>query len=200
MGGTFDPIHNGHLAAAQSVSSLFQTDEVLFVPAFAAPHKQSLGMTSAFHRFAMAALATIPFRQFRTSTIEVDTFDRRYSVDTVELLQNTFPGADLIFIAGTDMYREIDTWKDYKGLLQRAHFAVVNRPGFAFREELAPFQVSQREAVAELPKTKTIFYLPFVEQPISSSAIRDNIRHGRDVRSWLPEQVWNYIEKNHLYS
>jgi len=80
LGGTFDPIHNGHLAAAQSVAKTFQTDEIHFVPAYRAPHKQPEGVTSAFHRFAMVALATIPFTQFRTSTIEVDMLVKRYTV------------------------------------------------------------------------------------------------------------------------
>src|ERR1700722_8761895 len=186
MGGTFDPIHNGHLAAAQSVSTVFQVDEVHFIPAFSPPHKQSRSMTSPFHRFAMVALATIPFEHFQTSTAEVDFCERRYSVDTIQLLQQKFPDADLIFIVGTDMYQEIETWKDYKKLLQLTHFAIVNRPGFPFREDVAPFQVAVQNQIPTLPKSKTIFYLPFVEQPISSTTIRDDCRNGRDVRPWLP--------------
>src|SRR2546422_219646 len=78
LGGTFDPIHNGHLAAADTVASTFQVDEVHFVPAFSPPHKQSRGITSPFHRFSMVALATLPFDRFRTSTIEVDALEIRY--------------------------------------------------------------------------------------------------------------------------
>ena len=80
LGGTFDPIHNGHLASAQSVADVFQVDELHFVPAFSPPHKQSRGITSPFHRFAMVALATVSIDRFRTSTIEVDAFEKRYTV------------------------------------------------------------------------------------------------------------------------
>src|SRR5262249_28757092 len=98
LGGTFDPIHNGHLAAAQSVAESFQVDEVLFVPAFSAPHKQSRGITSPFHRFAMVALATVSFDRFRTSTIEVDALERRYSVQTLDVMKDAYPGSEFLFI------------------------------------------------------------------------------------------------------
>ena len=114
LGGTFDPIHNGHLAAAQSVADVFRVDEVHFVPAFFPPHK-ARGVTSAFHRrFAMVALATISFGHFRASTIEVDALEKRYTVETLEAMKQTFPGADLLFIVGTDMYQEIETWKNFR--------------------------------------------------------------------------------------
>src|SRR6185295_18601419 len=114
LGGTFDPIHNGHLAAAQSVAEAFQVDEVHFVPAFSPPHKQGRGMTSPFHRFSMVVLATMPFKQFRTSTIEVDALEKRYTVETLEMMGKRFPGAELLFIVGTDMYQELETWKNFR--------------------------------------------------------------------------------------
>src|SRR5438309_2273948 len=94
MGGTFDPIHNGHLAAAESVAETFQVDEVHFVPAFSPPHKQSREMTSPFHRFAMVALATVSIDRFRPSTIEVDSLERRYTVETLETMKNAYPGSE----------------------------------------------------------------------------------------------------------
>src|SRR5215510_543207 len=112
LGGTFDPIHNGHLAAAHSVADIFQVDEVHFVPAFSPPHKQSRGITSPFHRVAMVALATVSFDRFRTSTIEVDAFERRYTVETLEAMKQENPDAELLFIVGTDMYQEFETWKN----------------------------------------------------------------------------------------
>ena len=98
LGGTFDPIHNGHLEAADTVARTFQVDEVHFVPAFSPPHKQSRGITSPFHRFAMVALATLPFDRFRTSTIEVDALEKRYTVETLEAMNRENPGAELLFI------------------------------------------------------------------------------------------------------
>jgi nicotinate-nucleotide adenylyltransferase len=204
LGGTFDPIHNGHLAAAQTIARIFEVDEVHFVPAFSPPHKQSRGITSPFHRFAMVALATIPFDRFRTSTVEVDALEKRYTVETLETMGRLYPGADLLFIVGTDMYQEIETWKNYRRLFDLARLVVVNRPGFPFREDVAPFQILQDEQAIPLPQEPSsngrVFYLPFVEQPVSSTEIRDDLRRGGEVRQWIPSQVWNYIEKNKLYS
>jgi len=200
LGGTFDPIHNGHLAAADTVASTFQVDEVHFVPAFSPPHKQSRGITSPFHRFAMVALATLPFDRFRTSTIEVDALEKRYTVETLEAMNRENPGGELLFIIGTDMYQEIEAWKNFRRLFDLAHLVIVNRPGFPFREDVAPFQVIKEPQVVTLPEKTAVFYLPFVELPISSTEIRDDRRRGAEVRQWLPPLVWSYIERNKLYS
>jgi nicotinate-nucleotide adenylyltransferase len=200
LGGTFDPIHNGHLAAAQSVAETFQVDEVHIVPAFSPPHKQSRGITSPFHRFAMVALATISIDRFRPATIEVDTLERRYTVETLETMKNAYPGAELLFIIGTDMYQEIETWKNFRRVFELAHLVIVNRPGFPFRQDIAPFQILNEKQTATVPGDPTVFYLPFVEQPISSTEIRDDRRKGEEVSHRLPPLVWSYIERNKLYS
>ena len=200
LGGTFDPIHNGHLVAAHSVATTFQVDEVHFIPAFAPPHKRVQDITSPFHRFAMVALATCPIERFRTSTIEVDALEKRYTVQTLEAMNRSYPGSQLLFIIGTDMYSELESWKDYRKLFELAHLAIVNRSGFAFREDLAPFQVLKEKQTVSLPSKPGVFYLPFVEQPISSTEIRDDRRRGAQVSQWLPPMVWNYIEKHKLYS
>jgi len=200
LGGTFDPIHNGHLAAAQTVATTFQVDEVHFVPAFSPPHKQAPGITSPFHRRAMVALATVSFDRFRTFTIEVDALEKRYTVGTLETMRRAHPGADLLFIIGTDMYQEIETWKNYRRLFDLAHIVIVNRPGFPFREDVAPFQILEKDQPVTLPDRTTVFYLPFVQQPISSTEIRDDRKRGQRVSQWLPPLVWSYIERNELYS
>src|SRR5438132_6269007 len=189
LGGTFDPIHNGHLAAAQSVAEAFQVDEVHFVPAFSAPHKQLRGITSPFHRFAMVALATVSFDRFRTSSIEADALEKRYTVETLEAMKQLRPEAELLFIAGTDMYQEIESWKNYRRLFELAHLVIVNRPGFPFREDVAPFQILRERKAVALPEKTTVFYLPFVQQPISSTEIRDDRRRGASVSQWLPPLV-----------
>jgi len=200
LGGTFDPIHNGHLAAAQSVSSAFRTDEVHFVPAYSAPHKQSHDTSSAFHRFAMVALAIAPFDRFRASTIEVDALEKRYTVNTLERMHAENPDGELLFVLGTDMYRDFETWKSYRTLFTLAHLAVVHRPGFAFREDLAPHRVLREDEQVTLPGTPGVFYLPFVEQPISSTAIREACRRGDDAGGAVPPAVRSYIERHKLYS
>ena len=200
LGGTFDPIHNGHLVAAQTVASTFQVNEVHFVPTFSPPHKQSRGITSPFHRFAMVALATVAFEQFRSSTIEVDALERRYTVETLDAMKRLYPGAELLFIIGTDMYQEIETWKNFRQLFDLAHLVIVNRPGFPFREDVAPFQILESKPPVDLPKKTGVFYLPFVEQNISSTEIRDELKRGEPVSQWLPPQVRSYIERHKLYS
>jgi len=200
LGGTFDPIHNGHLAAARSVSSTFCTDAVHFVPAYSAPHKQAHDAISAFHRVAMVALAISPFDEFRVSTMEVDAMEKRYTVDTLESMRAETPGGELVFVLGTDMYQDFETWKDYRALFTLAHLAVVHRPGFGFRADLAPHRVLGEDERVPLPARPGVFYLPFVEQPISSTAVREGCRRGDDVSRWLPPAVWNYIERHKLYS
>lgn len=200
LGGTFDPIHNGHLAAARSVCSTFHTDEVHFVPAYSAPHKQSQESISAFHRVAMVALAISTFDEFRVSTIEVDALEKRYTVDTLHQMRSLDSDAQFLFVLGTDMYLEFETWKNYRSVMTLAHLAVVHRPGFAFREDLAPHHVIQKGENVTLPASPTVFYLPFVEQPVSSTAIRDACRRGDDVSGAVPAAVSAYIHKHKLYS
>ena len=200
LGGTFDPIHNGHLAAAQSVAETFLVDEVHFVPAFSPPHKPSRGITSPFHRFAMVSLATLSVDRFRPSTIEVDALEKRYTVETLETMKKAYPGSELLFIIGTDMYQEIETWKSFRRLFELSHLVIVNRPGFPFREDVAPFQILSEKQTVTLPRKTTVFYLPFVKQPISSTEIRNDCKTGAKVSQWLPPLVWSYIERNKLYS
>ncbi len=145
----------------------------------------------------MVTLATVPFDQFRPSTIEVDALEKRYSVQTLERMREIYPSAEMLFVVGTDMYKDIHTWKDHRRLFELAHIVVVNRPGFRMREDLAPFQTIHAGTPVHLPKKNSIFFLPFVEQPISSTEIRGAIGSARQ---WLPPQVWSYIEKNNLYS
>src|SRR5215471_11925891 len=189
LGGTFDPIHNGHLAAAQSVAEIFQVDEVHFVPAYVPPHKQSHRITSAFHRFAMVALATVPFDRFRTSTIEVDALEKRYTVQTLEAMKHSHPTSELLLVIGTDMYREIETWKNFRRLFELAHLVIVNRPGFPFREDIAQSEVLTEKEPVVLPGHASVFYLPFVQQPISSTEIRGDRKRGTDVKHRLPPLV-----------
>ena len=95
--------------------------------------------------------------------------------------------------------KEIETWREFRRLFELAHLVIVNRPGFPFREDVAPFQILNPNEPVDLPGKNCVFYLPFVEQPISSTEIRDERKRGEDVRQHLPPQVWSYIEKNNLY-
>ena len=98
------------------------------------------------------------------------------------------------------MYQEIETWKNFRRLFELAHLVIVNRPGFPFRQDVAPYQTLNEKQPVTLPLTATVFYLPFVQQPISSTEIRQECKRGEPVNQWLPPNVWSYIEKNKLYS
>jgi nicotinate-nucleotide adenylyltransferase len=98
------------------------------------------------------------------------------------------------------MYQEIETWKNFRRLFEMAHLVIVNRPGFPFREDVAPFQILSEKQSVTLPGNSTVFYLPFVKQPISSTEIRGDRKRGAEVSERLPPLVWAYIEKNKLYS
>lgn len=148
----------------------------------------------------MVALAIAPFDGFRVSPLEVDAMEKRYTVDTLEQMRAESPGSEFLFILGTDMYRDFESWKDYRRLFTLTHLAVVHRPGFAFRAELAPHRVLREHEPVTLPKEPGIFYLPFVEQPISSTAIREACRRGDNASAWVPPVVWNYMAKHKLYS
>jgi nicotinate-nucleotide adenylyltransferase len=200
LGGTFDPIHNGHLAAALSVSSTFLTDEVHFVLRML---RLTSKLTTVFPPFIASRwwpLAISPFDGFRVSTVEVDAMEKRYTVDTLEQMRADNPDGELLFVLGTDMYRDFETWKNYRALFTLAHLAVVHRPGFEFREDLAPYRVLRVGEQVTLPLTPGVFYLPFVEQPVSSTAVRDTCRRGEDASRWVPPVVWSYIAKHKLYS
>src|SRR5258708_1333778 len=128
-GGTFDPVHKGHIKVARKVLELFDLEEVLFVPACLPPHKSAI--SSAFHRFAMLALATEQDARLRISTIELDEPARPYAVDTVERMQKAMgAGRQLFFMIGADSWSEITTWHEWQRLLRMCDVIVVTRPGY----------------------------------------------------------------------
>jgi len=115
-------------------------------------------------------------------------------------MKKAYPDSELLFIVGTDMFQEIETWRNFRRLFELAHLVIVNRPGFPFREDVAPFQILDEKETVTLPKDPTVFYLPFVKQPISSTDIRSERKKGAEVSHCLPPLVWSYIERNKLYT
>lgn len=200
LGGTFDPVHNGHVAVARTVVQAFDIDELHFVPAFTPPHKPGIGITSAFHRFAMVALATSPEDRFRVSAIEADTLGPCYSVDTLDLMHRRYPDSRFLFITGTDMYREIEDWRDYSRLFRLSSMAVVQRPGFAMREDVAPFETLRAGTQTALGKSPSVYHLPWLSQDVSSTRIRETASRDEECDAWVPSTVNAYIRRNRLYT
>lgn len=210
-GGTFDPVHNGHLAVARRVQKLFALDEVIFVPACVPPHKRNAGITSAFHRFAMLALATEDDKRLRVSTIELDKPDRPYAVETVARMQHKLGSSyRLFFMMGADSWGEITTWRDWQRLLGMSDQIVVTRPGYEL-EAGSPQRVNvtdvrglKRNEIANLMKDSSgprTFVTDAVFEDVSATAIRAAAKKGnvRQLRRMVPTEVAGYIEKYGLY-
>ncbi len=193
MGGTFDPIHYGHLVTAEAVMHEYQIDRVLFIPSGQPPHKTDSQVTSAEHRYLMTLLATETNPSFFSSRIEIDREGYTYTIDTIHELQKMYPETELYFITGADAFSNILTWKNPEVLLSSCHFVAATRPGYS-RKKAAP----QIEAVMER-HADTLHYLEVPALSISSSEIRERVKDGRPIKYLLPETVENYIYKHGLY-
>jgi len=192
MGGSFDPIHYGHLLAAEEVRAVLHLEEVLFIPAAISPFKMGRASTDTEHRFRMVelAIATNPF--FRASRIEIDRPPPSYTVDTLRLLRaNHRPEDELYFIIGQDAVRDIPLWKEPEEIVRLAHLAVVTRPGTDFRAE---------QIVSWLPQSSPrIEIVPIPLLDISSTDIRARVASGRPIKYLTPEAVERYILEHGLY-
>jgi len=208
-GGTFDPVHNGHITVARSVSQLFALDQLIFVPAFVPPHKRGAGISPAFHRFAMLALATEDDAGFSVSTIELDEPERPYAVDTVARIQDQV-GLDsrLFFIMGADSWAEITTWFEWEKLLRMCDQIVVTRPGYDLVASPARPASDVRgkseedvSALIDADSERQTYFTDAAILEVSATAIRAAARAGDSerLREAVPETVANYIEKYGLY-
>lgn len=209
-GGTFDPLHNGHLNVARRVQKLFWLDELFFVPACLPPHKRGTGISSAFHRFAMLALATQQDEPLRVSTIELDHPERPYAVETVGRMQGQL-GDDyrLFFVMGADSWAEITTWREWQRLLTMCDHIVVTRPGYDLDTSPAGERVidvrgktdDEINAVVSESASPRVFVTDAVFEDVSATAIRAVARQGdtNALKKMVPPEVASYIEKYRLY-
>jgi nicotinate-nucleotide adenylyltransferase len=190
MGGTFDPIHHGHLLTAEEAAVQFGLDEVVFVPTGQPWMKQERAVSSSEHRYLMTVIATASNPRFFVSRLEVDREGPTYTVDTLRELKEQQGGTvDLFFVTGADAVLEIFQWKDPDEVLELAHVIAATRPGY----DLARFEA---EAPTRQPNV-TVMNIPALA--ISSTDIRDRVREGRPIRYLVPEGVESYIEKAGLY-
>ena len=186
-GGTFDPVHLGHLEVARRVSELFEIENVVFIPAQIAPHKVGRPVTEPIHRYAMLALATQDDPRLVISTFEIEAPDRRYTVDTVAEFQRRLPEAELFFIMGADSWSEITTWREWERLLKMTNHIVVTRPGYEVPP--APAGLGDR-----------IFFTDAVMKDISATNIRRLASEGRhELGDLVPQPVADYIKKYGIY-
>jgi nicotinate-nucleotide adenylyltransferase len=183
MGGTFDPIHNGHLVAASEVANAFDLDEVIFVPTGVPWHKKTV--SSAEHRYLMTVIATAANPNFTVSRVDLDRPGTTYTVDTLIDISAAHPGADLFFISGSDAIAQILAWKQIDKVWSLAHFVAVTRPGHALELPDAP---GAQMSVLEVPA-----------MAISSTAIRERSNTGKPIWYLVPDGVVQYIGKHGLY-
>lgn len=208
FGGTFNPIHYGHLRAGEEVAEGLKLDVLWFVPAAIPPHKAPADLTPFEVRLTMAKLAVGRHPRLKVSDIEGRRPGKSYSVETLRLLRREL-GADteLFFVVGLDAILEIQTWKDYRELFTLSHFVVLDRPGFprdevgvVLRREVHPdFRELADGQGFEHPSGFRVLWWPTTLLDISATRIRALVRAGRSIRFLLPEGVRRFILKNKLY-
>lgn len=185
FGGTFDPVHLGHLRAAEVAREALRLDRVLFVPAGKPPHRPA-AVASALDRYAMLALANAAHPDFVLSDLELRREGPAYTVDTLEALQAMAPGSELFLVIGADAFAEIGSWREPARVLQLCTAAVVDRPGAT-------------GPPPALPEGARVVRIERPTLPFSSSEVRRLIKAGHSVRYVVPEEVADYIEKRELY-
>ena len=208
LGGTFDPIHLGHLDAARAARRALDLDDVLLMPARVPPHKASAPLASAWHRFAMAALAASDQPDLRVSDIELLEAGPSYTARTLDrLAQAGYRPGQIFFISGTDAFAEIPAWRDYPDLLDRSHFVVVSRPGNAAHHmprrlpDLAARMRSPQGAdtTAGDADATGIWLVAAPTRDVSSSSVRACVGRGQAVDRLVPPTVATHIARHDLY-
>jgi nicotinate-nucleotide adenylyltransferase len=193
LGGTFDPIHLGHLEAATAAQTSLSLDRVMLLPARTPPHRSTEPRASVFHRFAMAALAAAE-RGFTVSDLELRREGPSYTALTLEALhRDGFPAAELFFITGSDAFADVATWYDYPRILQLANFVVVSRPGSPHPSELIPNPQSL------IPTAPSVISVEANTPNVSSTEIRRRVGAGESLDGLVPLSVAGHIRRHHLY-
>ena len=206
LGGTFDPIHVGHLDAAAAAQTALALDVILFIPANAPPHRSTEPRASAFHRFALAALALKGQDQYRLTDLELRRSGPSYTAVTLrELHEKGWRPSQIFFILGADAFAEIAMWHGYPAILDACHFAVIARPGTTGDAAFArtPSLRSRARPIAEATRetaTTSVFFVDASTSAVSSSDIRLRLAEGRPIEGLVPPAVARHIHFHHLYT
>lgn len=208
FGGTFDPIHRGHLVVAGAAARRFRLDKVYFVPSSRPPHKKPQELAAFSHRYAMVALACTGKRRFIPSLAEAPVDGAPavfYSIDTVGAFRERYPTDEIYFILGADSFLEIHIWRSYEALLDSCDFIIVSRPGIgleALRQAIPTHLLGEHNAknrnTIVLRRSK-VHLLTSVASNISSTDIRQRCRRGASIHSLVPLAVEDYIQRQALY-
>ena len=188
MGGTFDPIHHGHLVAASEVQAWFDLDEVVFVPTGDPWQKSDRRVAPAEHRYLMTVIATASNPRFKVSRVDIDRAGPTYTIDTLRDLKAELPDTELFFITGADALADIFTWRDTEELFGLAQFVGCTRPGYALDDDTLGRIPADRVTLIEIPALA-----------ISSTDCRERTQRGEPVWYLVPDGVVQYIAKHQLY-
>jgi nicotinate-nucleotide adenylyltransferase len=212
-GGSFDPVHNGHLAIGHTLLEQFELDGLVFIPAFHAPHKVRLTPTSAYDRYAMLCLVTNDEPGFKVSRMEIDVPERPFSVETLSRLNSERPGDEIFFVMGADSWMDIRTWREWERVLSLSNHIVVTRPGVEIaishvtddiRSRVVDIRGDMKDPLKQdsnASSTKRIYITDAVNLDISATNIRRKVREGDPTwSSDVPAEVANYVEKYQIYN
>jgi nicotinate-nucleotide adenylyltransferase len=209
LGGTFDPIHLGHLSAARAAETALALDTVWFIPTRRPPHRPDSPLASGYHRLQMTALAVAGEPAWRASDIEFGREGASYTFDTLTTLRQEDPTSQFFFITGADAFAEIAEWRRYPDVLDLAHFVVIARTGTGF-DGLKARLHALRERMVELgdpppspppsPSSPTIFLVHAATPDVSSTEIRRRAASGESLEGLVPDPVARYIREHHLYA
>jgi nicotinate-nucleotide adenylyltransferase len=210
FGGSFDPLHCGHVAIATAIIAKFRLDEFIFMPAFHAPHKKRLAPTSAYDRYAMLCLVTAHESRMSVSKMEIEAPSHPYTVETLTTLKRRLPDAEIFFVMGSDSWMDITSWREWKSVLTLSNHIVMTRPGIDIsfdhvtddiRERIFDLRGMAGQQVNCSADGEKIYFTDIVDIDISASDIRQKIRDADG--SWredVPVEVANYIEKYQIYN
>ncbi len=210
-GGTFDPVHNGHLRVAAALLENFALDQLLFVPAFVPPHKRGQVISAPHHRYAMLALATAYEARLLISTIELEAPTRPYTIETLGRLQARYSDAQLFFVMGMDSFRDVTSWREHERLLSEYSVIIAARPGYNVQKLVEAAHLAPRlqtrvidlcgglQPRAEELAKPNVFITDYVAVDVSATDVRQTAGAGKSVEQMAPPPVAAYIAKYQLY-
>ncbi len=209
FGGTFDPIHFGHLRAAEEIKQILELDKVYFIPTAISPHKVDTNVTPSSKRLEMLKLAIEGNKYFDLSEFELKSETPSYTIKTLEYFSKMEPAPELYFIVGNEQFDQIDTWRDYKRLFELSNFAVITRPGFselssskvplALKDDFRYYNYIEN-VISYTNKRKEIVFIEIKGIEISSTDIRAFVKSKKSIKYLVPDKVQKFILSEKLYA
>ncbi len=210
FGGTFDPIHFGHLRAAEEIRQILSLTKIYFIPSSIPPHKEGSDITCASDRLEMLRLAIEGNEYFDISEFELESKSTSYTVDTLEHLSGAHPDTEFYFMLGNELFNHIESWKDYRRLFELAHFAVITRPGFsdldsnkiplALKEDFRYYKKIENVISYTKSSLRDIVFTEIRGIEISSTDIRNLVKSNKSIKYLVPDKIEKYIITEKLYA